>query len=89
VSTLDLFGHGFVLLRFSQDVNVAPIEHAALDLRVPLKTTDIADRGIGILYERKLVLVRPDGHVAWRADRLPDDCRALLNTVRGARVIRP
>jgi hypothetical protein len=30
------------------------------------------------------VLVRPDGHVAWRGDSLPADVGALLDTVRGA-----
>ena len=26
---------------------------------------------IAVLYEKTLVLVRPDGHVAWRSDALP------------------
>jgi hypothetical protein len=29
------------------------------------------------------VLVRPDGHVAWRSDREPDDAGALIDLVRG------
>jgi hypothetical protein len=29
--------------------------------------------------------VRPDGHVAWRSDRLPEDAAALIDRVRGAR----
>jgi hypothetical protein len=28
--------------------------------------------------------VRPDGHVAWRADDPPADARALIDVVRGA-----
>ena len=36
------------------------------------------------LYERALVLVRPDGHVAWRGDNPPADALALIDTVRGA-----
>jgi hypothetical protein len=32
------------------------------------------------------VLVRPDGHVAWRADAPPADPRALADRVRGAKV---
>jgi len=83
-STLDLFGKGFVLLRFSSRVDVARIESTALQVRVPLNTIDIDDAAIAALYERNLVLVRPDGHVAWRGDRLPDDCNALLDTIRGA-----
>lgn len=34
-------------------------------------------------YERGLVLVRPDGHVAWRGNALPMDAGALLDRVRG------
>ena len=36
------------------------------------------------LYERRLVLVRPDGHVAWRGDTAPADPLAVIDTVRGA-----
>ena len=36
------------------------------------------------LYERRLVLVRPDGHVAWRGDTMPDDPLAVVDCVRGA-----
>ncbi|MGN5478143.1 hypothetical protein ACTMU2_17670 [Cupriavidus basilensis] len=31
-----------------------------------------------------MVLVRPDGQVAWRGDYLPADLHALLDRVRGA-----
>ncbi len=36
------------------------------------------------IYERKLVLVRPDGHVAWRGDQAPSDALAMIDRVRGA-----
>jgi hypothetical protein len=51
---------------------------------VPLRIVDIVDPSIAALYERKLVLVRPDGHVAWRADACPVDAAALIDQVRGA-----
>jgi hypothetical protein len=35
------------------------------------------------LYGRKLVLVRPDQHIAWRGDRLPTDFDGLLARVTG------
>jgi hypothetical protein len=43
----------------------------------------IADEKVLAAYERRLVLVRPDGHVAWRADAEPADAGALIDTVRG------
>ena len=36
------------------------------------------------LYERSLVLVRPDGHVAWRGDQAPADALSVIVRVRGA-----
>ena len=84
-STLDLFGKGFVLLRLGA---VPPsgdgIAAAAEMRRVPLAIVDLADEKIAALYERRLVLVRPDGHVAWRTDEAPADALALIDKVRGA-----
>lgn len=82
-STLDLFGRGFVLVRFDQALAVDELRGAARQAGVPLSVADIDDERARALYERKLVLVRPDGHVAWRADDLPEDVRALIDIVRG------
>jgi 2-polyprenyl-6-methoxyphenol hydroxylase-like FAD-dependent oxidoreductase len=87
ISTLDFFGDGFVLLRFGRDIDASSLVAAAAARRVPLKIVDIDHRDIAALYERKLVLVRPDGHVAWRADACPDDAFALIDRVRGAAII--
>jgi hypothetical protein len=84
-STLDLFGKGFVLMRLGPSPpDVSTIERAFADRRVPLKVDTIASPDIAALYERALVLVRPDGHVAWRADAPPADPLALADKVRGA-----
>ena len=83
-STLDLFGRGFVLLRFARDAATAGLERAAAARGLPLAVTDIADEACARLYERRLVLVRPDGHVAWRADAEPPDPERIIDTVRGA-----
>jgi hypothetical protein len=71
ISTLDLFGDGFVLLRFGRNIDASSLVAAAAACRVPLKVVDIDDRDIAALYEHKLVLVRPDGHVAWRDALVP------------------
>jgi 2-polyprenyl-6-methoxyphenol hydroxylase-like FAD-dependent oxidoreductase len=81
-STIDLFGRGFALLNFGSDP--APFVVAAATRNVPLIVTAIADPAIAALYEKKLVLVRPDGHVAWRGDAAPADPMAVIDRVRGA-----
>ena len=83
-STLDLFGDGFVLLRFGGQAMGASLAEAAARRGVPLRLVDIADHAIAALYERNLVLVRPDGHVAWRGDEPPANADALIDRVRGA-----
>jgi hypothetical protein len=69
-STLDLFGKGFVLLCFegSNVRDVAALQDASASRAVPLTIVSVADQEIARLYERCLVLVRPDGHVVWRGD---------------------
>jgi 2-polyprenyl-6-methoxyphenol hydroxylase-like FAD-dependent oxidoreductase len=85
-STLDLFGHGFTLLRLGSGApGCECIQAAAADARVPLVVVALDALGVTALYQRQLVLVRPDGHVAWRADREPEDARALIDVVRGAK----
>jgi 2-polyprenyl-6-methoxyphenol hydroxylase-like FAD-dependent oxidoreductase len=84
-STLDLFGDGYVLLKFGKNsVDANKIVDAAAARRVPLIVHDIDDAKIAELYESELVLVRPDGHVAWRGDVCPDDAFALIDRLRGA-----
>jgi 2-polyprenyl-6-methoxyphenol hydroxylase-like FAD-dependent oxidoreductase len=82
-SILDLFGRGFVLMRFG-NADTAAIEQAAMARGVPLSVVDLDEPEAAALYERNLVLVRPDGHVAWRDDALPTDSTALIDRVRGA-----
>ena len=82
-SALDLFGKGFVLMRFS-DRDVTDLVQEAAKQRIPLRVVDIRDPQTASLYERELVLVRPDGHVAWRANELICDVRALMRRVTGS-----
>ncbi len=84
-SILDLFGRGFVLLRFGGgEADTAGLEKAARAHGVPFTVCDIADPEIQKLYERRLVLVRPDGHVGWRDDAPPADPAAVIDRLRGA-----
>jgi hypothetical protein len=62
---------------------VAAFEIAARARGVPLKVLDVERPAAGA-FDGRLVLSRPDQHVAWRGDRLPDDPLALIDRVRGA-----
>src|SRR5581483_5265672 len=84
-STLDLFGRGFVLLGFNADAaEAAAFLAAAKQRKVPLTFIAIDDPPVAALYQNKFVLVRPDGHVAWRNDRMPEDALCIIDVVRGA-----
>jgi hypothetical protein len=84
-STIDLFGKGFVLLRFGgADDDVSRFAAAAALRKVPFEVADVDAPEIARLYERNLVLVRPDGHVAWRGDRAPANTLQIIDIVRGA-----
>lgn len=83
-STLDLFGRGFVLLVFDGAVDEAAALIAAATARgVPLQAVAVAEPAARAVYEKRYVLVRPDGHVAWRSDVMPEDAEAILQTVTG------
>lgn len=87
-STLDLFGQDFVLLCFGTDAAQSkPLLQAAHAVGMPLRVECIEQPEIRALYQRNLVLVRPDGHVAWRGDELlQNSIQELIDTVRGARL---
>jgi hypothetical protein len=56
---------------------------AAEARRIPFKTYRIDLPEGRELYECDLALIRPDQHVAWRGDRLPENCDQLLARVTG------
>jgi 2-polyprenyl-6-methoxyphenol hydroxylase-like FAD-dependent oxidoreductase len=78
VSIFDRFGRDFTLLRFDSGIDTRRFEEAALRRNVPLAVLDLSSDEARELYARDLVLVRPDHHVAWRGNALPDDPDALL-----------
>ena len=81
----DRFGRDFTLLRFGNaPEDAGEIVQAAADRGLPLAVLDIADEDLTAVYEKRLVLVRPDGHVAWRGDVCPSDAGTVIDRVRGA-----
>jgi 2-polyprenyl-6-methoxyphenol hydroxylase-like FAD-dependent oxidoreductase len=85
-SLYDALGDGYGLIRFDPGVSVDGLIAEAKQRGVPLTVLDVADAGAAATYQKKLVLVRPDRHVAWRGDSQPADARELIERLRGARV---
>jgi 2-polyprenyl-6-methoxyphenol hydroxylase-like FAD-dependent oxidoreductase len=85
-SLYDALGDGYGLIRFDSDDLVDDLVAEAKRRGVPLTVLDVADAEAAAVYQKKLVLVRPDRHVAWRGDTPPADARELIERLRGARV---
>ncbi len=83
-SLYDALGPDFTLLRFDPAVEAGGLVAAAAQRGVPMVVLDVEADEAASLYPRKLVLSRPDQHVAWRGDRPPDDSTGLIDRVRGA-----
>lgn len=86
-SLYDTLGADYTLLRLDPGVRVDGIIEAAARRGVPLAVLDAEASGMREAYKRKLVLVRPDQHVAWRGDEEPAAPLDLLDLVRGARAV--
>ncbi len=65
------------------DADTGPIEAAAKAANVPLDVLRLNQPELRPVYERSLVLVRPDQHVAWRGDAAPADPAAMIRLVTG------
>ena len=76
----------FVLLRLGANGRPMRPRWLTPPRRAAFRMREIAIRrpGVAALYETSLVLVRPDGHVAWRGNECPADAGAIVDRVRGA-----
>jgi 2-polyprenyl-6-methoxyphenol hydroxylase-like FAD-dependent oxidoreductase len=87
-SLYDALGPDYTLIRLDPAARVSEVVQAAAQRGVPLAILDIDTHEARALYARKLTLVRPDQHVAWRGDEQPADPVGLIDLVRGAGVLR-
>ncbi|HEX3550694.1 MAG TPA: FAD-dependent monooxygenase [Candidatus Elarobacter sp.] len=84
VAVQDLIGDGYTLLRLGEaPANADALVAAMRATGAPFDVLDVPDRVARELYERDLVLVRPDLHVVWRGNDIPDDPRALAALATG------
>ena len=79
-SLYDMLGAGYTLFRNDPDASVEPLVEAARSEGVPLEVVDIPPCPE---HAQKLVLARPDFHVAWRGDAVPQNALMLSRTICG------
>jgi hypothetical protein len=80
----DHFGQGLTLLALGREVKYAGLAQAAEARGVPLTVLHRSEPELRELYQASMVLVRPDQHVAWRADVEPQDPGEVIDVLRGA-----
>lgn len=87
-SLYDALGLDFTLLRLDPAVPVDALVAAAERKGVPMAVLDVTPgkNFDASVYRHRLVLVRPDQHIAWRGDELPTDSNALIDLIRGASI---
>lgn len=82
-SLFDQLGIGFTLLRLGAHApDAGAFANAAQMAGIPLAILDVPDNDVRDLYERDLVLIRPDQHVAWRGNAA-NDADTVMKTVAG------
>lgn len=84
-SLYDHFGWGFTLIAH-MDAPAADIEEARLQAHkasVPLSVVQSPEAALPELYPKRLTLVRPDQHVAWRSDDWPSASAGLFEQLTG------
>jgi hypothetical protein len=84
-SLYDALGPDYTLLRFDTAVDVSDLMSEAARAQVPIKLLDVTSSESAGIYDRSLVLARPDQHVAWRGNLLPKDPRELVDLISGRR----
>lgn len=82
-SLYDRLGPEFTLLRFDQGIDVSQLEQVMTEHKIPLTVLDVPLAEKPAPYRHSLVLVRPDAHIAWRGDTLPEQVANLVRHVTG------
>ena len=82
-SIYDHLGMGYSLLRFDPSAESGPLEQEAARRGIPLKVLDIRPSDRLAVFREHLVLARPDFHIGWRGNKLPDDLEPLVGKMQG------
>jgi hypothetical protein len=85
-SLYDRFGPGFTVLRLGpRPPQAAALLAAFAERQVPVRAVDESNPVARDLYERDIVVIRPDQHVAWRGNADPPDAADVVAQMTGNR----
>jgi 2-polyprenyl-6-methoxyphenol hydroxylase-like FAD-dependent oxidoreductase len=87
-SLYDAVGQDYTMLRLDVGIDVEPLMSAAARAGVPVELLDVRPADVSDVYRHKLVLNRPDGHVAWRGDALPANPAELIAQISARRPLQ-
>jgi 2-polyprenyl-6-methoxyphenol hydroxylase-like FAD-dependent oxidoreductase len=79
----DRLGAAMTLVDLTDGGTGRPLVDAARKRGIPMAHLPTGDPAVHARWRHPLVLVRPDQHVAWRADAPPDDWDTVLDLVTG------
>src|SRR6266404_4015046 len=84
VSVQDLIPRdGYTLLRLNPKHDPDPLRAAFEARGAPLTVLDLTEQPVRGIYERDLLLLRPDMHVVWRDNRMPQNPEELAAVATG------
>jgi 2-polyprenyl-6-methoxyphenol hydroxylase-like FAD-dependent oxidoreductase len=80
----DRLGLGYTLLRLGgTQADTSSLERSFREMCAPLEVLDVSCERARELYQYDLILVRPDLHVVWRGNQLPQDAGKIAMAATG------
>ena len=65
------------------EIETSTFKFEAKQLNIPFLTVAIEDKNAREVYGFNLVLIRPDQHIAWRGQKVPEDIPDILRIISG------
>jgi 2-polyprenyl-6-methoxyphenol hydroxylase-like FAD-dependent oxidoreductase len=80
----DRIADGYTILKLaSTKTDVCPLEEALRARNAPVNTLEIPDQIARDIYGFDILLIRPDMHIVWRGNQIPEDAATIANTATG------
>lgn len=80
----DRIPDGYTILRLgSKSPDTSGLEKAVASYGAPVSTLDIPDQVAREVYGFDVILLRPDMHIVWRGNAMPEDPASVTATATG------